>query len=161
MQKIYLALGSNVGDARAHIESALVQLLEKVSGIECAPLYISKPLYHAEQASFINTVVSGTTSLLPEELLVFVKDVEKRVGRIERFRNGPREIDIDILFYDDMILNAENLVIPHPRIAERAFVLMPLADIAPDFVHPVLKKSSADLLGALSPEACSEVHLLP
>ena len=120
-----------------------------IKKIARAKLYETTPMYYANQEKFINTVIRGVTDLSPRELLAFVKEVEKRVGRIKRFRNGPREIDIDILFYDDFVRKGKNFHIPHPRIQERKFVLEPFADIDPDFIHPVLKKTIRQLLKGL------------
>ncbi len=141
MPKIYLALGANVGDRRANIERAIALLGEKISDIKVAPLYKTKPVGVTDQPDFLNTALSGTTVLSPLELLDFVKRVEREVGRVERYRWGPREIDIDILFYDDLTYHDEALEIPHPRIAERDFVLRPLADLAPELVQSILKKT--------------------
>lgn len=173
MAHIYLALGSNIGDKKSHIDLAVTLLGEKISNIDRAHLYRSKAMYHTDQDDFMNTVIGGDTELSPEALLAFVKDIEQRVGREARFQNGPREIDADILFYDDLILEipsvsgtggelglALSLQIPHPRIEERAFVLIPLADIAPDFEHPVLKLDTKTLLGELSLDSLAEVQSL-
>src|SRR5258706_7388759 len=137
MHKIFLALGSNVGDKAKNIETAIALLAEKIKDIHVASLYTTKPVGYVDQDNFVNTALSGDTDLTPEELLKFVKDIEQQVGRIYRFRWGPREIDIDILFYDDVVIKQERLEIPHPRLHERDFVLVPLSDIAPDLIHPV------------------------
>ena len=149
MHQIYLALGSNIENRKQHIETAIVLLCEKVRGITIAPLYETKPRYFEDQNNFLNTVLRGFTDLEPRELLQFTKAVQKEVGRVERFRNGPREIDIDILFYDNVVYKDEELEIPHPRLQERDFVLQPFADINPDFSHPVLKKTIRKLLATL------------
>ncbi|HYX49437.1 MAG TPA: 2-amino-4-hydroxy-6-hydroxymethyldihydropteridine diphosphokinase, partial [Ktedonobacteraceae bacterium] len=117
-----------------------------------APLYETKPRYFEDQQNFLNTVLRGVTDLEPRQLLQFTKTVQQQVGRVERFRNGPREIDIDILFYGNEVYKDEELEIPHPRLQERDFVLQPLADIDPDFPHPVLKKTIRELLDALPQE---------
>jgi 2-amino-4-hydroxy-6-hydroxymethyldihydropteridine diphosphokinase len=145
MHTIFLALGSNVGDKVANLEQAILLLEEHVSGIKKAQLYQTKPVGYEQQDNFVNTAVAGQTDLSPEELFIFVKQIEKKVGRTERFRWGPREIDIDILFYDDLILKNETLQIPHPRLHERDFVLRPLMDLAPQLSHPVLKQTIAEL----------------
>lgn len=145
MTKIFLALGSNLGDKKQHIEEALELLKKQIKDIKVAKFYETKPQYYEEQNTFINTVIVGLTNLNPKELLHFIKDVEKEIGRKKRFHFGPREIDIDILFYDDLIYKEENLVIPHPLLQEREFVLKPLMDLEPDFVHPVLKKTVKEL----------------
>lgn len=144
-KKVFLALGSNVGNKKQNIQTAIERLQRHISGLKAAKLYESKPMYFEDQEQFVNTVVSGFTTLSPQELLQTVKLIEKELGRIKRFRNGPREIDIDILFYDDLIHNEKDLVIPHPGIRERNFVLKPFMDLEPGFVHPVLKKTMREL----------------
>jgi 2-amino-4-hydroxy-6-hydroxymethyldihydropteridine diphosphokinase len=152
MHKIYVALGSNIENRKQHIEEAILLLREKINDVIIAPLYETKPRYFENQNDFLNTVLSGFTDLEPRELLQFTKSVEKKVGRVERFRYGPREIDIDILFYDNVVYKDEDLEIPHPRLQERDFVLKPFSDIKPDFCHPVLKKTIRELLEKLPEE---------
>ncbi len=160
MHQIYLALGSNIESRKQHIETAIALLREKVQDITVAPLYETKPRYFEDQNNFLNTVLRGHTNLEPRELLQFTQAVQKDVGRVQRFRNGPREIDIDILFYDNMVYKDEELEIPHPRLQERDFVLQPFADINPDFSHPVLKKTIRELLDALPEEQRSVIKVL-
>ena len=160
MHQIYLALGSNIENRKQHIETAIVLLCEKVRGITIAPLYETKPRYFEDQNNFLNTVLRGYTDLEPRELLQFTKAVQKEVGRVERFRNGPREIDIDILFYDNVVYKDEELEIPHPRLQERDFVLQPFSDINPDFSHPVLKKTIRELLASLPEDQRSVIKVL-
>lgn len=146
MQRIFLALGSNVGRRRKHIEQTVALLKESVDDVTVAPLYESRAVGYTEQNNFLNTVLKGHTMLTPEELLKFVKSTEKKVGRVARFHWGPREIDIDILFYDDLILNTEKLKIPHPFLHERDFVLKPFCDVESNFIHPILKRTVKELL---------------
>ena len=160
MHHIFLALGSNIENRKQHIETAIISLREKVHDITVAPLYETKPRYFEDQQNFLNTVLSGYTDLDPRVLLRFTQTVQKEVGRVERFRNGPREIDIDILFYDDLIYQDEELAIPHPRLQERDFVLQPFADINPDFPHPVLKKTIREMLAAIPTEQRSVIKIL-
>ena len=160
MHQIYLALGSNIENRKQHIETAITLLREKVQDITVAPLYETKPRYFEDQHNFLNTVLRGFTDLEPRELLLFTKAVQKEVGRVERFRNGPREIDIDILFYDNVAYKDEELEIPHPRLQERDFVLQPFSDINPDFSHPVLKKTIRELLASLPEEQRSVIKML-
>lgn len=145
MHTIYLALGSNIGNTTAHLTHAIEALTEKLTSIKAAPFYRSKPMYYEAQDDFLNTVIKGETDLTPQALLTYVKQLEKTLGRQQRFRNGPREIDIDILFYDNLIMETELLTIPHPRIQERIFVLEPFMNLAPEFVHPLLKKRIDEL----------------
>ncbi|MFO0718666.1 MAG: 2-amino-4-hydroxy-6-hydroxymethyldihydropteridine diphosphokinase [Candidatus Paceibacterota bacterium] len=149
---IYLALGTNIGDREKNIKEAVVLLQEKIEDMKIAPLYESRPQGYSEQENFLNSVLVGQTDLPPQDLLLFVKNIEKKLGREERIRNGPREIDLDILFYDDLVLNTQNLVIPHPRIPERDFVLLPLVDLAESFIHPLLKISLKSLLNNVCKE---------
>lgn len=152
MSIIYLALGSNVGNKKNNIEKAVTLVHEKVTDVVRAPMYESKPVGYEKQENFYNTVIKGQTKLSPEVLLTFVKEIEKKTGRKERFQNGPREIDIDILLYDNLVLNQKNLTIPHPRMHERDFVLRPFADISPNTLHPFYKKTIQELLSKLYKE---------
>ena len=149
MKKIFLALGSNIGNRQENINQAIRFLSKEITDIKRAPIYESKAVGYEDQPDFLNTVISGYTDLSPEELLNFVKKVEKQTGRIKRFRWGPREIDIDIIFYGNLVIEKDNLIIPHPRIQERDFVLKPLCDLEPEFIHPVLKKTVLELLNNL------------
>jgi 2-amino-4-hydroxy-6-hydroxymethyldihydropteridine diphosphokinase len=160
MNNIFLALGSNIENRKQHMETAILLLRENVLDITVAPLYETKPRYFEDQHNFLNTVLSGNTDLDPLELLQFTQAVQKEVGRVERFRNGPREIDIDILFYDNMVYKDDALEIPHPRLQERDFVLQPFSDIDPDFCHPVLQKTIRELLAALPEEQRSVIQVL-
>jgi len=160
MHQIFLALGSNIGNRKQYIEVSIQFLREKMNDINIAPLYETEPRYFENQNNFINTVLSGFTDLEPKDLLQFTKTVQKKVGRVERFRNGPREIDIDILFYDNLIYKDEKLEIPHPLLQERDFVLQPLSDINPDFSHPILKKTMRELLDTLPEEQRSVIKML-
>lgn len=136
MAVVYLALGSNVGKSVEYINQAIDLLAKSVSDIQQAKMYRSKAVGYTDQADFYNTAVVGTTNLSPQELLVFVKNIEQEVGRKKRFRWGPREIDIDIIFYDDLMLNESNLQVPHTEFQERDFVLQPLCDLNPGFIDP-------------------------
>ena len=133
---VYIALGSNLGDRRANLIEAISQLRQHVHVEQTSSIYETEPAYKTDQPRFYNMVLRGTTTLAPHELLRFLKRIERRLGRAYTVRYGPRPIDLDILLYDDLQLEDPELTIPHPRIAERAFVLQPLAEIAPDLVIP-------------------------
>ena len=151
MNKIFLGFGTNVGNKKRNINLAIELLQEKIKDIKIAPLYKSKPVGYTNQANFLNTAIKGTTDLSPLELLNFIKEIEKKVGRIKRFKWGPREIDIDILFYENLIFNNNLLQIPHLRLHKRDFVLKPLLDLEPKFIHPILNKSIAEIYNTLGP----------
>ena len=145
---IFLAMGSNLGDRQANITEALQKLRAAVTVNKISAAYDTDPVGYLDQPRFLNIAVDASTDLAPRDLLAFVKTIEKKMGRKPSFRNAPRTIDIDILFYDDLTLNeGEDLIIPHPRAAERAFVLVPMAELAPDFVHPTAQRTYARSTG--------------
>lgn len=150
MHTIFLALGANSGDKKTNIQKAIILLKEKINIQKIAATYETKPWGHKAQDNFLNTALKATTTLNPQDLLTCVKIIEEKIGRVKRFTNGPREIDIDILFYDKLIYKNHTIEIPHPRIAERDFVLQPLGDIDPNFFHPVHKKTIQQLLQELT-----------
>ncbi|ACN99500.1 2-amino-4-hydroxy-6-hydroxymethyldihydropteridine pyrophosphokinase [Sulfurihydrogenibium azorense Az-Fu1] len=145
MNKIFLGLGSNVGDRLTNLNRAIKILSDKIQILKVSKIYETKPIGVENQPDFLNMAVMGQTELDHLSLFEFVKNVEKQVGRVYRYRWGPREIDIDILFYNDLIYKSKALEIPHPRLHERDFVLKPLMDLDPDFIHPVFKKSIREL----------------
>jgi len=144
--EVYLALGTNLGDRPGNLQAAMAALPPNVIVTKKSPVYETQPWGMTEQPAFLNMVLKGKTSLAPVKLLKYLKDLETRLGRRPSVRYGPREIDIDILFYNEIILNTPELTIPHPNLHERAFVLIPLADLAAELVHPGIGKTIRELL---------------
>ena len=145
MTTAYLGLGSNLGDREANLRRALSLLCQRESFTALSSVYETEPWGHTSQPSFLNLVCALETRLSPQELLELAHGVERELGRVLTFRNGPRTMDVDILLYGNEIVNTPSLQIPHPLIPQRAFVLVPLAEIAPGLVHPSLGKSIWEL----------------
>jgi len=143
---VYLALGSNLDNRLANLKNAISNLTPQMTVKKKSPVYETPPWGHTDQPNFLNQVVQVETYLEPEKLIGHLKRLETALGRVPSFENGPRLIDIDILFYDDMAFSMPSLVIPHPRLHERGFVLVPLNDIAPDLMHPELRKSVKEMM---------------
>ncbi len=142
---VYLALGSNMGNRLVNLKEAIASLPPQMEVKARSDVYETPPWGYEDQEKFLNQVVRVETYLKPEPLLKHLKRLEVALGRKESFPNGPRLIDIDILFYDDLVLYSPALMIPHPHMHERGFVLVPMMDIASDFVHPVRKKTIREL----------------
>lgn len=149
----YLGLGSNLGDRRQNLAKALKLMSPQVKVMKLSSIYETEPVGYTDQPLFYNAVCQVSTALSPRELLHLAKEIEQRLGRRASFPNAPRPIDIDILFYDDKITRSKELIIPHPRLVERAFVLVPLAEIAPNLVHPEKGQTIKELLNKLEPVA--------
>ena len=144
MPKAVLALGSNIAPAKENIDKAVEALSSLGTVKEVAPYIVSQPEGYSNQADFINTVLILSTPYKPLALLKKLKALEKELGRVPTFPNGPRVIDLDLLFYDDLVLFEDDdqypLFVRHPRLHEREFVLKPLSYLLPDYVHPKLGK---------------------
>lgn len=155
---VYLALGSNVGNRAANLREALAALSPQMEVKAKSKVYETPPWGYVDQEKFLNQVVKVITYVEPELLLKHLKRLEVALGRKETFQNGPRVIDIDILFYDDQIIESPEITIPHPRMHDRGFVLQPLMDIAPDFVHPVKRQTIHELLAQADLTGIVEYH---
>ncbi len=151
-EQVFLALGTNIGDREANLCKARKALAPKVTIIKESPIYITPPWGFEDQPEFLNQVLEVQTKMRPGRLLAYLKRIEKKMGRLKTFRNGPRLIDLDILFYGQRVIERSKLCIPHPRLHERAFVLVPLEDIAPDFIHPVLNMTVETMLTKINTE---------
>lgn len=157
MKTAYLGLGSNVGDREANLREALERL--HTAGIHVArrsSLYETEPQDVRDQPWFLNAVIKVETELFPRQLLGCLQNIEREMGRRRVTPKGPRNIDIDILFYGRSVIDAPELQVPHPRIAERRFVLEPLSEIAPEFRHPVIGKTAREMLAAAKATANSQ-----
>lgn len=159
MSIVYLALGGNLGDRLANLRAALAALEPRVHVLERSHIYETPPWGYTDQPAFLNMAVKARTRLRPRGLLAFLKKLEAELGRETGFRYGPRKIDLDILFFDDLTVEEPSLVIPHPRLHERAFVLVPLADVGAEVMHPLLKRTVRQLLKAVDAEEIRKTEL--
>jgi 2-amino-4-hydroxy-6-hydroxymethyldihydropteridine diphosphokinase len=147
----YIGIGSNLGDKLNHCEKAISEIsrIDRHKLLAKSSLFKTQPIGHASQDWFVNGVIKIETDLEPPELFRTLKTIESRLGRTKTFRWGPRTIDLDLLFFDDIEIHTEELQIPHPQIQNRQFVLVPLAEIDRHLIHPVFKKTIQELLNNL------------
>ncbi len=149
MKLVYLGLGSNVGDREENLRGAIERLAGAgVRVLRVSPIYETEPVDYTAQRWFLNQVVEGETDLFPVQLLSRTSRIERDMGRVRTIAKGPRTIDIDILLYGRTVMRSATLEIPHPRMAERRFVLAPLTDLAADLRHPVTHQSVRQMLDA-------------
>lgn len=154
MVRVYLGVGSNLGDRRSHLEAArkLVERIPRTRFLRSSSVRETDPVGGPVQGKFLNSVWEINSELSPRELKERLQEIEVQLGRRRREPNAPREIDLDLLFYGEAIVDEERLKIPHPRLHERRFVLEPLAELAPEWIHPKLKKTIKILLTSLRAE---------
>ena len=147
VNRVYLLLGSNLGNRHQLLETAIVHISERIGNIsQSSGLYETAAWGKTDQPAFINQVVEVNTSISPQELLQKIQEIENQMGRIRYEKWGERIIDIDILYYADLVLDEENIKVPHPEIAKRMFTLAPLVEIAAGYRHPILLKTNQELL---------------
>ena len=159
MKLVYLSLGSNVGDRQAHLHAALNRLASsELRILRVSPIYETEPVEHTAQGWFLNLVAEAEGDLSPSQLLGRMQTIERALGRIRTVPKGPRTIDIDILLFGNAVVRTARLEIPHPRMAERRFVLAPLADLAPDLRHPVTQRTVREMLDAAPQQSLRLLH---
>ncbi|MCL2154664.1 MAG: 2-amino-4-hydroxy-6-hydroxymethyldihydropteridine diphosphokinase [Leptospirales bacterium] len=148
MAVVYIGLGSNIGNRNNYLEAALLHIVKecKASIIAKSSIKETKPVDYEDQPDFLNQVIKIATELTPIELLSALKKIEGDLGRVYRFSKGPREIDIDILLYDDVIIDSDILKLPHPGIVKRDFVLEHLIELDPQLIEPISKKKYSEVL---------------
>jgi len=143
---VFIALGSNLGDRLANLHAAMAALTPEIFNLVCSPIYETPPWGYLDQPKFLNQVIQAETDLQPIDLLSHLKRIETLLGRQPAVQYGPRLVDLDILFFDDLMVDSPPLTIPHPRLEGRGFVLLPLAQLAPDLRHPVLGITIREML---------------
>jgi 2-amino-4-hydroxy-6-hydroxymethyldihydropteridine diphosphokinase len=156
--RVFLGLGTNLGDRAANLGAVCAAMTGQVRLVRTSRIYQTPPWGYIDQPAFLNQVIEVETSLSPVELLTLLKQLETRLGRVPTFLYGPRLIDIDILLYDQQVLILPQLTIPHPRLEERAFMLVPLAEIAPTVVHPTSGFTIQEILARIDSSGVEEYH---
>lgn len=158
MKTIYLGLGSNLGNREENLQTAVDYIAKAgVTVVRASSVYETKPMYVADQGLFLNMVLEGRTDGFPRMLLRRLQQIERAMGRKRIVDKGPRNIDIDILLFGKFVVTAAELIVPHPRMAERQFVLAPLSELTPDLRHPVLRKSMREMLRAVPEQGIRKV----
>ena len=144
--KVFIALGSNIGNLEDNLNTALEKLAKFAEIKKVSSFYTTKPQGFLDQADFLNGVCLVETEFSPQDLLKKLKEIEKEMGRKKTFKDGPRLIDLDIIYYDNIVLKTPDLTIPHPRAHERMFVMKGMLEIAPKYLHPVLKITTEKII---------------
>src|SRR5689334_1424161 len=158
MKTAYLGLGSNLGDRHANLSEAIRRLTnERVRVARQSSVWETEPRDVLDQPWFLNQVIEVETELFPKQLFQRIQRIEREMGRLKRTPKGPRLIDIDILLYGNAVVKSPELEIPHPHMTERRFVLAPLAELAPDLRHPVLKRTVRELLAGVAGQGAKQV----
>ncbi len=157
LHTVYIALGTNLGRRAENLRRALAGMLPQIKLRRASPVYETPPWGYADQPAFFNQVIEAETRLSPQDVMALLKQVEADLGRQPTIKNGPRVMDLDILFYDDAVIETDSLHIPHPRMEGRAFVLVPLADLSPDLVHPATGQRASRLAAETDPTGMKRV----
>src|SRR5678815_4948107 len=156
MKTAYLGLGSNLGDRQANLDDAVRRLAsERVTVKRRSSIWETAPRDVLDQPWFLNQVIEVETDLFPRQLFQHIQRIEREMGRLKRIPKGPRPIDLDILLYGNAVVKSPDLEIPHPRMTERRFVLAPLAELAPDLRHPVVKRTIRELLADVAGQSAT------
>jgi 2-amino-4-hydroxy-6-hydroxymethyldihydropteridine diphosphokinase len=150
MHKVYISIGSNIGNRKKNIRAAIERLKCAASSIRCSKPYRTAPYGYLNQPDFINMALEIETDYTPSHLLKELQEIEASLGRVRTIKWGQRTIDLDIIFYDNDIIEEAGLIIPHPDMQNRIFVLKPLMDLCPEYIHPLLKKSISSLYSDLA-----------